>query len=165
MDCPWPIHAALTRRERIDAAGKFNPRFAIGEDFLMWLEIAAKHSITRVPDVLAYYHHHSGQQATGSRIRVVVATVEVQKYFFSSHPEVIQNLGGRKIRQLIYGTLLDRGYAYYWRRDLVPARLIFRKIMRSGYGTFKDWLYMLPSLLPLVLHRKLIQLFGAQPCR
>lgn len=158
-DCPWPIHAALTRREMIYSVGGFNPRFAIGEDFLLWLEIALSHPIVRVPEVLAYYHHHGGQQATRSRVQVALATTGVQKHFLSVHPEALHALGRKKARRVIYGTLLDRGYAYYWRRDLVPARAIFRKVMRSAYGAPKDWRYMLISLLPLSVHRKLIQLF------
>jgi glycosyltransferase involved in cell wall biosynthesis len=162
VDCPWPIHAALTRREVIQSVGGFNPRFAIGEDFLLWLEIATSHPIVRIPEVLAYYHHHGGQQVTKSKVQVALTTAEVQKHFLSSHPEIARTLGHKKTRRAIYGTLLDRGYAYYWRRDLVPARTIFRRVMKSGYGTLKDWLYMLPSLIPLILHRKLIQIFESR---
>jgi len=159
MENRWPIHAALTRSEFIRKAGGFNPRFAIGEDFLLWLEIAVSHPVVRVPEVLAYYHHHGGQQATRSKVQVALVTTEVQRHFLSVHPEAVHALGRKKARRLIYGTLLDRGYAYYWRRDLVPARAIFRRVMRSAYGAPKDWRYMLSSLLPLSIHRKLIQLF------
>jgi hypothetical protein len=52
--------------------------------------------------------------------------------------------------------LLQRGYASYWKRDLPAARKIFRAVMQQGYGTLRDWKYMLPALLPESWHRRLI---------
>ena len=61
------------------------------------------------------------------------------------------------IKKLMHGELLRRGYECYWKRDLVSARMIFKKVMKHGYGSMKDWMYMLPSFLPLRLHSLLIK--------
>ena len=156
--CRWPIHATLTRHEAIRTARGFDPRFAVGEDFLLWMEIGCFHAIKRVPDVLAYYHHHGGEQATKNQLRAILETCRVQLAFLQQHPEVENKLGKTRVRELIYGNLLHNGYAAYWRRDLATARGIFRVVMKAGYGKPKDWLYMLPAWLPFSFHASLIRL-------
>jgi len=160
--CRWPIHAALTRREFIDAAGGFDTRFVVGEDFLLWMTIACFNPIYRVPEVLAYYNHHDGIQATRDPARKALQTWQVQRAFLSAHPQVATELGKSRIRALTYGTLLQEAYAAYWRRDIDTARILFRAVMKGGYGTLNDWRYMLPALLNSDLHMFLIRMFGRE---
>ena len=78
----------------------------------------------------------------------------------------VVDLVAERIRMLTTGELLKRGYDCYWRRDLPAARRIFRAAMKQGYGTLKDWKYMLPAWLPESWHRRLIGLRsgnGASP--
>ena len=156
----WPIHAALTRREAVIEAGGFDERFRISEDYHLWLRIATRHPIVRVPEVLAYYHFHEGTQATKDRVRGAFDHWQVQREFLRERPDIASRLGNRRIRELTHGELLRRGYICYWNRDLESARTIFRRVMKTGYGTVTDWKYMLPALLPLPLNRLLIQFFS-----
>lgn len=156
--CRWPIHAALTRKPAIDEAGGFDPRYPTSEDFLLWLRIGTRHRIVRVPEVLAYYHHHDGARATADAARVARNQWLVQRAFLRERPESAARLGRRRVREITHGALLEKGYACYWKRDLEPARKIFRMVMKTGYGSGKDWARMLPSLLPLSAHRNLIGL-------
>jgi glycosyltransferase involved in cell wall biosynthesis len=155
--CRWPIHAALTRRACIQAAGGFDRRLVIGEDFLLWMTVAIPRPILRVPEVLAYYHFHGGVQATGNRLRFARQTLAAQRIFLGEHPGVASALGNARIREITLAPLLRRAYEAYWARDLQTARALFIDVMKSGYGTLGDWKYMLPSLLPLALHRALIR--------
>jgi hypothetical protein len=66
---------------------------------------------------------------------------------------------------LTVGELLHRGYERYWAGDIEVARTIFRAVMREGYGGAPDWKYMLPSLLPLSLHRQLINIASSGTTR
>lgn len=156
MENRWPIHAALTRSEFVRKAGGFDERFIIGEDYLLWLRIACFNRITRVPEVLAYYHHHGGVQATKNKMRRAREVWLVKRTFLKEFPELVRKLGRKKVRKITHGSLLELGYVYYWKRDLPVARSIFRIVMRHGYGSFKDWVYMLPALLPQWLHNQLI---------
>lgn len=158
--CRWPIHAALTRSHYIKAAGGFNESFIIGEDFLLWMEIGCFHPVVRVPEVLAYYHHHGGVQATKNKILAARETWNAQNFFIKNHPEIAIRQGKQKIRKLIHGSLLEKGYEYYWQRDLEIARELFKLVMRSGYGGMRDWIYMLPSLLPRSVHGRLLKIFS-----
>jgi len=156
QNCRWPIHAALTRTEAIRAAGGFNPEFPTSEDFLLWLQIVADHQVVRVPEALAFYYHHPGPRATSNRVRMALNHLGAQRHYLRHHPRAVQQLGRGKIRELTAGETLRRGYECYWDGDLESARKIFRRVMRTGYGNAGDWKRMLPSLLPLGLHRLLL---------
>lgn len=158
----WPIHAALTRSEAIRKAGGFDERFVIGEDYLLWLRIACFNIITRVPEVLAYYHHHGGVQATKSKLRRAREVWLVKRAFLKERPELAKKLGRKKVREITHGSLLEWGYVHYWKRDLPVARSIFRIVMRYGYGSLKDWMYMLPALFPQRLHQLFIAMLSSK---
>ncbi|MBW1793715.1 MAG: glycosyltransferase [Deltaproteobacteria bacterium] len=155
--CPWPIHAALTRREVIVGAGGFDERFSNSEDYRLWLQIASCHEIVRVPAVLAYYHFHDGAQASKNKAKAASDNWLVKREFLQHHPEIERELGRNCVRQLTFGMLLRRGYECYWDRDLPNARRIFRMVIKAGYGALVDWKYMLPAFLPFSLHKKLIE--------
>lgn len=156
--CRWPIHAAITRRRSIEAAGWFDTRLRYAEDFLLWLNIAHDRPISRVPIVLAYYHFHGAGQASANQAEAALQHLFAQKIFLDSNPSVRERLGQKKVADATYGELLHRGYTLYWNRNLSSARRIFRTVMKSGYGNRTDWKYMLPALLPEAWHRKLIQM-------
>lgn len=158
----WPIHACLTTRELVSAVGGFDPRFAVGEDFLLWLEIACFQRIRRVPEVLAYYFHHDSVHASRDRVRAARQMRDVQEAFLQRHPEVITELGRTRVRELTDGTLLSRAYDAYWRRDLATAQPIFRMALHAGGWKLRDLRYLLPSLLPGTLYRRLITLSDAR---
>lgn len=154
----WPIHACITRRDLIEAAGGFDVRFAVGEDFLLWLEIACFTRIHLVPEVLAQYIHHGGVQATRDRVRAARQLRDVQGTFLSRHPEITQELGGQQVRKLTDGVLLGRAYEAYWRRDLDAAQPIFRMAFQSGGWGWRDLRYLLPALLPQTLFKRVVLL-------
>ena len=157
--CRWPIHAALTRRVAIKDAGGFDERFLTSEDYGLWLRIASYHKIFRVPEVLAFYNHHDGIQATKNKEVVARNNWLVKREFLSQNPEIVRNLGRKRIRELTHGELLRQGYVCYWDRNLEAARAIFRMAMKTGYGKLNDWKYMLPCLLPYYLHVELLEIF------
>jgi glycosyltransferase involved in cell wall biosynthesis len=161
--CPWPIHAALARRRAIESAGKFDEHLTNSEDYKLWLRVASFNRIVRVPEVLAFYHFHEGFQASKNRAKAAIGHRRVQKQFIKEYPEIERQLGAQLIRHLTNGILLRSGYECYWKRDLEEARKIFRLVIRTGYGSLKDWKYMLPSLLPFSVHRYLIHLLERDP--
>ncbi|MDP1679462.1 MAG: glycosyltransferase [Candidatus Nitrotoga sp.] len=161
--CRWPIHAALTKREDILAAGGFDPRLKNAEDYALWLEIANITAIVRVPEILAHYHFHGGVHASGNRARAALDLLAAQRNYLIRYPDFAVQLGRARRRDLLYGNLLKQGYENYWKRDLPAARTIFRHVMRAGYGYAKDWLYMLPAWLPMTIHKLLLNMLYKRP--
>jgi glycosyltransferase involved in cell wall biosynthesis len=160
QSCPWPIHAALVRKDVLDECGGFDEQWTSCMDFDLWLRLGAFRRVVLVPEVLAFYHHHStGKRISLNRTRVALNHWRIQVRFVKEHPEIKAQLGRGRVRELIHGELLQRGFEAYWKRDLRTARVLFRHVMKQGYGRYKDWLYMLPSLLPESWHYGLIGLF------
>lgn len=158
QNCRWPVHACLSYRTAIIEAGMFNETIQTSEDFLLWLNIAMKNSITCVPEVLAYYHFHDGHQATSDKARLAINHYLTQQLFLAQHPYYKISSTGSSLKSLMYGELLKKGYECYWKRDLYGARTIFKQVMKLGHGNLGDWKYMLPSILPYSLHRRLLSL-------
>lgn len=154
--CRWPIHAALVKRDAVLAVHGFDPTLKNAEDYALWLRVATRAPIVRVPEVLAFYHFHDGGQASSNKARAALHHLSAQRRHLAQHPEFRAALGRSRARRLMLGELLKRGYACYWKRELAPARQIFRAVMRHGYGTLADWKYMLPAWLPETWHRKLV---------
>jgi glycosyltransferase involved in cell wall biosynthesis len=155
--CRWPIHGVMVSLDAIRRHGAFDPTLHSSEDFDLWLRLGCSMPLVRVPEVLACYHFHAGEQITKNRLRVAADKLFVQRRFLATHPLEAKRLGRAKVREQIEGDMLYRAYENYWKGDLPMARQLFRAVMASGYGNAKDWFYMLPSLLPMSLHRALVR--------
>ena len=145
---PWPIHAALLRRSVWDEVGGFDESLGTCMDYDLWLRTAATRPIKRVAKVMAFYRHHQRGQITSVQWRQAQNTWLVKTRFAREHPDAVRPLGPERVKDLIDGGLLRRGYDAYWRRDLISARRIFRMALRIGQWELKDLKYLLPALLP-----------------
>ena len=154
--CRWPIHACLTRHTAIVEAGRFNTQLTIAEDYLLWMEVSALGSITRVPEVLAQYRHHNGVQATHNLALAALDTFRAKQMFLRQHPQIARQLGPEKIASLTWDKLIQQGNVLHWQGDLKNVRPIFRKTLLAGRGSLSAKLRMLPSLLPLSIHQAIL---------
>jgi glycosyltransferase involved in cell wall biosynthesis len=153
---PWPIHAALVRRNAIDEVGGFHVDPPTCMDYDLWLRIAVARPIRLVPEVLAFYRHHTSGQITSTQWRQARNSWLVKRKFVRDHPEQVRHLDQARVRELVDGGLLRRGYDNFWRRDLVSARRIFRMSLVNGGWQPKDLKYLLPALLPEPLYLRLV---------
>lgn len=153
--CRWPIHACVVRTEVVRECGGFDTSLVIGEDYLLWMEACARGRIKRVPEVLAYYHHHDGVQATRNLELGLMDPFRAKLMFLERYPSCADALGAAKIESLTWGNLLKSANALYWSGEIEAVRVAFRRILLSGRGSWRDRARMLPSLLPLALHRKI----------
>lgn len=156
--CRWPIHAALVRTRLVIDSGRFDETLSSCMDYDLWLRIGSIQRLLLVPRVMAYYHHHGGEQITRDRARIAINQWRAKRKYLRAHPEALSELDKKRSRDLTDGELLRRGYASYWKRDLPAARKIFRTVMQQGHGSLKDWVHMLPAWLPESWHRRLIRL-------
>jgi glycosyltransferase involved in cell wall biosynthesis len=163
--CRWPIHTALVSAKAIRESGGFDETLSSCMDYDLWLRIGSTLPLIRVPYVLAYYHHHGGEQITKNRARIAFNHWRAQRKFLHANPALVASLGVARIRALTVGQLLGRGYDCYWNRDVVAARAIFRAVMKERYGTLRDWKYMLPALLPEAVHRWLLRTIDTRDTR
>lgn len=155
---PWPIHAALTRREVFDRHGGFDLQWATCMDYDLWLRVGTAHPIVRVPEVLAYYRHHDTGQITSTQWVQACNVWLVKKRFVQAHPDRVAHLSREALRDLVDGGLLRRGYDLYWRRDLASARRVFRRVLATRGWRPRDLRYLIPALLPERLFVGLVRL-------
>ena len=157
-DCPWPIHAVLLRRLLLERVGGFSERMFTSMDYDLWLRLlAVTRNIVLVPEVLAFYRWHANGQVSSVKWRQVLEAWQVRRDFVRSHPDMVTHIAPDALRDLLNGPLLRAGYAAYWKRDLISAQRLFRKAALRGYWRLSDAKYVLPSLLPIGLYRRLIQ--------
>ena len=158
--CPWPIHAVLTNRNLIEKAGGFKENLIAAEDYDLWLRVAIGVKIVRVPEVLAYYHHHGDSNTSANRALLAISQHKVQIAFLNENPIILREKDRVNAKALVDQQLLYSGFDCYWKSELPAARKIFRRAMRLGCGTFKQWIHMLPSILPLPFHSGILSLFN-----
>ncbi|HMM75046.1 MAG TPA: glycosyltransferase family A protein [Gammaproteobacteria bacterium] len=156
--CPWPIHAALVRREAVTAVGGFSERMFTSMDYDFWLRLLAyTRRIVRVPAVMAFYYWH-GRQISTDRSRQVLDAVQVRKDFVAAHPECVAHLEPRRLRELTDGHLLKMAYRAYWSRQLATAQRLFRAAAAAGVCGWRDLPYVWLSKLPPRVFWTLIRL-------
>ncbi len=153
---PWPIHAALIRRNALEEVRGFSERLFSCMDYDLWLRIATSRPIKRVNEALAFYRHHSKEQITSKKWRQAKNVWVVKRNFIKQFPELVYDISPSMLRQLVDGDILRRAYEAYWERDLVSARRIFRMVLRTGCLGFKDLKYIIPALLPESWYERLI---------
>lgn len=155
--CPWPIHAALTRRSVLEAVGGFSTYAFTSMDYDLWLKIAAHtQNWVRVPEVLAFYRWHDLGQISSIKWRQVLHSVEVRRRFVQAHPERYRHLDRAALRRLLTEPLLQAAYQALWQRDLSAAHRLFRQALWQRGWQLKDLKYLLASLLPLAWYQKLV---------
>lgn len=154
---PWPIHAALCETSVIHDVGGFNVDMPTSMDFDLWLRIAASRNIDLVPEVLAYYRFHGATQISSKPWRQAINGWRIKRRFVDQNPDLVAGLVQTELCNLIDSALLQRGYDFYWRGDLVTSRHVFRKVLLHGGWKLPDLKYLLPALLPERAYVKLVQ--------
>lgn len=156
--CPWPIHAALVRREAIDAVKGFSERCFSAMDFDLWLRLYAHtQKLVRVPEVMAFYRWHDKGQISKTKWKQVLDAWQVRRDFVRDNPSLVASIDPIKLKQLVDGAVLNAAYQAYWKRDLGSAHRLFYTALVNSIWRWGDLKYLLPSLLPLRLYQALIR--------
>lgn len=155
--CPWPIHAALVRREAIDAVKGFSERRFSAMDYDIWLRLYAHtQKLVRVPEVMAFYRWHDKGQISKTKWKQVLDALQVKRDFVTHHPERVAHLPKDKVVELSDGFLLREAYRAYWQRNLVDAQKLFRRAFVLGGWKAGDLKYLLPALMPTTCFQWLV---------
>ena len=155
--CPWPIHAALTRRSIVNKLEGFSKRCFSAMDYDFWIRLSAvTQHIVRVPEVLAFYRWHHHGQISSVKWRQVLDAWRVRKDFAEQYTELIKHLDLTTRNELINGPVHSQALEAFWRRDLVSAQILYRTLLTTDCWRLADLKYLMPALLPLPIYRKLV---------
>ncbi|MCU0938333.1 MAG: glycosyltransferase [Burkholderiaceae bacterium] len=157
--CPWPIHAALVRREVVVKLGGFSERRFSSMDYDFWLRcLGLTRKLVRVPEVLAYYRWHGADQISAVKWRQVLDALAVQKDFISANPDLVAHLSVRRLRELTERRVVEQALRALWKRDVGSAHKLFRHAALSGAFAPREIPHVASSLLPLPVFRWLVGL-------
>lgn len=155
--CPWPIHAALTRKEIIDKISGFSTRCFSAMDYDFWIRISAvTQNITLVPEVLAFYRWHDHGQISSVKWKQVLNARIVKQDFILNNPALVSHLPIQELNSLLNKQVASQAYDAFWKRDLDSAQHLFRAMLQFGYWKIKDLKYITLSLFPARIFKKII---------
>lgn len=157
--CPWPIHAALSRRSVVDALGGFSERRFSSMDYDFWLRaLALTRRIARVDAVMAFYRWHGQGQVSAVKWRQVLDALAAQNAFIAANPRLVAHIPVKRQQDLTEGEVLRQAYRAFWKRDLVSAQKLFRHAARQLGFSYKDIRHVLVALLPLSIYRGIVKM-------
>jgi len=161
--CPWPIHAALVKRELVEHLGGFSERRYSSMDYDFWLRaLAVTRRMARVPEVLAFYRWHGQGQVSAVKWRQVLDALAAQKDFIRANPALVAHLPIERLRDFTEGQVLRQAYRAFWKRDLVSAQKLFRHVGGAGAYQVGDLRHILTAMLPLPLYTRLVQMLDSR---
>ncbi|HLG71779.1 MAG TPA: glycosyltransferase [Chloroflexota bacterium] len=144
------VLTAVAPRHVIEAAGGFRP-LKITEDYDMWLRIAARHEIDRVPEPLASYRYYPGQSSR----QYATALQELLDIYdswqdFEPTPAYARLVQRARARAFFDATTA----ALFWDRDPAAARRYACLAWTYGFNRRKvAKMYLLASLRPAVVFK------------
>ncbi len=147
-----PIHAALFRRACLVELGGFDPQFHAGEDYDLWLRMAARRPIRVVAAALALVRSHRAQMSAslGSQAR---ATRLVLEGFLASHPEGWTAAGRLRLRRRLALLAREEAYASLLAGNKSVAAAAAWRSITWCVTQPKSWLYLALAPLPGVYVR------------
>lgn len=155
--CPWPIHAALVRREVIDKIDGFSIRCFSAMDYDFWIRISAvTQNITLVPEVLAFYRWHDHGQISSVKWKQVLNARIVRQDFILNNPALVSHIPKKKLDSLLNKQISSQAYDAFWKRDLDSAQHLFRAMLHFGCWQIKDLKYIALSLFSARMFKKII---------
>jgi glycosyltransferase involved in cell wall biosynthesis len=160
---PWPIHAALVRREALQHVGGFDIQWPTCMDYDLWLRLGLSSRLVRVSEVLAFYRHHSSGQITSTQWRQASTVWRIKGRYLRDHPDVAKQLSASQQRDLVDGALRRRAFDLYWSRDLTSAHKLFRLLLWGRVWASGDTKYLLSALLPRLAFKTLVRSMDGMP--
>ena len=156
--CPLTVHSVLLERSLIQAVNGFSTRYFSAMDVDLWLRIALRAGrLVRVPEVLAFYRYRESGQISSVKWRQALDAYRVRRDFVRNHPQLAERFGKKRLDALIKKALHDIAYEAYWKRDIDSSQPLFRKLLQLGIWSPRDLKYLLPSLAPGPLYKRLLE--------
>ena len=155
--CPWPIHAALVKREIVESVNGFSEDYTTSMDYDFWLKILALNSrFVRLPEVLAYYRWHDQGQMSSIMWRQTISAWSTKQKFIQKNKDMVSHINKTALRNLVDGYVLESAYKALWRRDLKSSHKLFRHLFKIRYFGLKEIKYILPCLFPYKMYSVLV---------
>jgi glycosyltransferase involved in cell wall biosynthesis len=136
--------AAMVRRECFNQGIRFDPKHKYGEDWMLWMQIAARWPIHFIEEVLVYHRLYPESLSAGN------SEAQFENLFnnLETLRRSIPTLGDGLIRAASYRISWRRGWADIKRIELPAARFKIHKALRYEPFGVKAWALLLIAHFP-----------------
>jgi glycosyltransferase involved in cell wall biosynthesis len=126
LACLFQTSTVMVRRRVLDTVGFFNESLPLGEDYDLWLRIAANHKVGYVPDMLCKYRRHASS-LTATNLLEMPWELKVVERALKMFPQEKEKIPSLKLRKRFAKTYFHNGYAAFLRGQYSLANSSFRK--------------------------------------
>jgi len=149
MNCHIHTITVMVKREVLADVGLFDVNFATGEDYDLWLRIAAKYKVAYLPELVAMHRDHSLNITTTRLIAERPGEIQAVENALAMFPDKIKGIPSHRVNLRISNTYLQTGFSAYKERKFSVARFHFRKCLSLQPFNLKALCYVaLSSFLP-----------------
>jgi glycosyltransferase involved in cell wall biosynthesis len=128
LKCLFQTSTVVIREEVLKAVGLFDERYLKGEDYDLWLRVAAKHQIGYLESVVAKYRQHSSSMTHNFSIGKPWQ-VQVIESVLRRFPEQKAKLTTYELRTRLAAPYLTIGYAAFYKKEYSVARYHFSRCL------------------------------------
>jgi glycosyltransferase involved in cell wall biosynthesis len=87
-----PSQSVIIRRRALDAVGLFDESYRIGEDWDLWLRLAARYPVDFIPDVVAMRRQHMQNITNNSDVTMMSNAVSILSHLKQREPEAVARI-------------------------------------------------------------------------
>jgi len=87
-----PSQSVLIRRRALDTVGLFDESYRIGEDWDLWLRLAARYPVDFIPDVVAMRRQHAQNITNNSDVTMMSNAVSILNHLKQREPEAVARI-------------------------------------------------------------------------
>ncbi len=87
-----PSQSVIIRRSALDAVGLFDETYRIGEDWDLWLRLAARYPVDFIPDVVAMRRQHTQNITNNSDVTMMSNAVSILRNLKQREPEAVARI-------------------------------------------------------------------------
>ena len=171
LDCLFGLSTVMVRRNVLNNVGLFEESLPLGEDYELWLRIAAKHKVGHIPDILMRYRQHPSSLTS---INISIKPWEIaalEKALKKFHDEA-RLISASKIKKRFAELYFENGYNAFLQKHYSISRYNCLKSLSQVPGNWRAIFYLFasscyPKLIHLIINtikQKMAGKLGNKEC-
>lgn len=139
-----PSQSVLIRRRALDVVGLFDESYRIGEDWDLWLRLAARYPVDFISDVVAMRRQHTQNITNNSDVTMMRNAVSILTHLKQREPETVARIRHAHARALARAHFL-LGVAYINNGERQRGRVEIARSLRYAPMHLKAYSWWLLS--------------------
>lgn len=144
LSCLFGLSTVMVRRNVLNDVGLFDKNLPSGEDYDLWLRIAAKYKIGYIPEKLMRYRQHSGS-LTSLKAPLKPWDIKVAEKALKIYQEEAKKIPHLLLKKSFAERYFHYGYSAFLEGQYAVARYRFIKSISFLPGSWRSLLYLIAS--------------------